>query len=167
MKKILIMLLVFILVVIAAVGSNLTQYIPELPSRFARYHNTGSISVIVDGKEVDLEGIPLTYIYETGDIIESINLVDSEFKFKKGMYGPNTFRLKVPNELLGEVIIEFGQFNTNWWHVCNYNIYIELTSNSNGTVTADMIKAITVEKSEKISEISKILSKNDNTISDE
>ena len=66
MKKKILYVIVFLFFIIL-VGYNYRQYIPEIPSRFAKYHNTGKITVVSDGKEVDLNGVKLSYSIETGE----------------------------------------------------------------------------------------------------
>ena len=164
MKKKLLYVVVFLIFIIL-VGYNYKQYIPEIPSRFAKYHNTGKISVVSDGKEVDLNGVKLSYSIETGECVETLILDDGDFKFKKGNYGPNYFSFKIPNENIGEVQIEFGQFNTNWWRVCDYDLQIDMISQNDGTVHIEMKRTLTIDGYDDVHETCKIITLEDNKIS--
>lgn len=61
--------------------------------------------------------------------------------------------------------IEFGQFNTNWWYVCDYDVQIELVSRSDGTVYAEMKRTLTIEGYDDVHETSKTMTLDDNKIS--
>ncbi len=145
-------------------GCGIKQYIPEIPSRLAKYHNTGNVTITVDGEKVNLNGVELLYKNDLGENIETVKLNDSGFKFKDGQYGVNTFSLKVPCDILNEIAVEFGQFNTNWWHVCRYDVNVEITTNEDKTATAKMNTSIIVEDYETKYEQVKTLTFDDNTI---
>ncbi len=164
MKKKIFYVIIFLLFIIL-VGYNYRQYIPEIPSRFAKYHNTGKITVVEDGERMNLNGLELNYKSETGEIIETLVLDNGEFKFQEGIYGPNYFSFKIPNENIGEVEIEFGQFNTNWWHVCDYDLQIDMISQNDGTFYVEMKRTLTIEGYDDVHETSKTITLDDNKIS--
>lgn len=164
-KKTYILLLCFILIP-PMIGCFLyfESYFDELPYRMAKYHNTGHISVVLDGEALDLTGEELHFINLPKKHLETVILEDGSFAFETGEYGKNCFSLKLPNETLGEVIIRFGVFNTNWWHVNEYDVEVELTTMADGTVLAYMKKTY-LENYDNIYEEQKTLTKEDNTIS--
>lgn len=168
-KKIIYIIIFFFFVIFVLFGLNYKQYIPEIPSRLALYHNTGNITVVTDGRKLDLSGIDLDYVYETGEVIETAVLNDGKFKFKKGLYGPNSFSFKIPDDTIGMVEIEFGQFNTNWWHVCHYNVEIEMISQDDGTVFVKMKKELNIGNNDlsDVEETNKIITSEDNKITTE
>ena len=140
------------------------SYFYEIPYRMAKYHNTGHITVVSDGKTLDLTGEELHFINLPKEHLETVTLEDGSFAFKTGEYGKNCFSLRLPHETLGEVIIRFGVFNTNWWHVNEYEVEVELTTMADGSVLAHMKKSLD-ESYNNIYEEKKILTKADNTIS--
>lgn len=163
-KRVFIIVFIAICFVLFYVCFN--EYISEIPSRLAKFHNTGTITIVVDGDEADLTNYDISYIDEMGKTVETSKIENNNFKFKEGLYGFNKFVLKIPHSELGEIKIEFGQFNTNRWHVCKYDILVDITTNNDGTVFSKMKKTLLVEGTETKYEVSKTLDKNDNVISD-
>ena len=158
-KKVFVIVFVLLALVFLVFACDLKQYVPELPSRFARYHNTGSITVTQDGKVYDLNGTKLSF-----EDVSDVVLTGPSFKFKKGIYGENVFSFVIPDENIGEINIKFGQMNFNWWHVCDYDIRIDITSKDDGTVDVYMKRALTVEGVEEVIDVNKTLTKEDNVI---
>lgn len=78
MKKKIFYISIFLLFIILA-GYNYRQYIPGIPSPFAKYHNTGNITVVADGERINVNGFELNYKSETGKIVESLILDNGEF----------------------------------------------------------------------------------------
>lgn len=128
-----------VLVFITLFGEHLLSYIPELPSRFAKYHHTGTVSLSVDGEKIDLKDVELYYVSA-----KSTKLVNGEFRFKKGAYGDNQFYFTVPHETLGDITVEFMHFNTNWWHVCEYKVDVSVDTNGDN-IAANMQTVYMVE----------------------
>ncbi len=125
MKKALIVLA--ILIGLTAIVFGLKSYIPELPERIAPYHNTGTIAIALDGEALSLNGTEISFLHESGNHVETTVLNDGVFRFKKGIYGMNAFTFHLGGqEGLPAIEIEFGHFNTNWWHVLTYSIDVKL-----------------------------------------
>ena len=140
------------------------SYFHEIPYRMAKYHNTGHITVVSDGKTLDLTGEELHFINLPKEHLETVTLEDGSFAFETGEYGENCFSLRLPNETLGEVIIRFGVYNENWWHVNEYEVVVELTTMADGTVLAYMKTTRTEDSYHNVREEKKILTKEDNII---
>lgn len=163
MKKFMIASISILLIVI--LGHFFKDTIPEIPSRLANYHNTGRITVTVDGTKMDLEGTELLLLSDAGEVVDKAKIYDNEFKIRKGIYGPNLFRFSVPNNDIGEILVEFGQFNTNWWHVFEYGVEVEITANHDNTVTSNINTQMTMEGNQTNFENAKTLTPEDHVIS--
>ncbi len=125
MKKAIAAGLILIGLAVAILG--LRGYLPELPQRIARNHNAGTIAVKLDGEALNLDGTEISFLHESGNHIETTVLNDGVFRFKKGIYGMNAFTFHLEGqEGLPAIEIEFGHFNTNWWHVLTYSIDVKL-----------------------------------------
>ena len=61
--------------------------------------------------------------------------------------------------------IEFGQFNTNWWHVCDYDLQIDMISQNDGTVYIEMKRTLTIDGYDDVHETSKTITLDDSKIS--
>ncbi len=120
------------------------QYLPEIPSRLAKYHNTGEISVVMNGESIDIDKLELQFKSDSGETVETAKISDSKFKFKNGIYGFNTFSLTIPSDTVNEIVVEFGQFNTNWWHVCDYDVDVVFFEN-NKEITAQLNTQLTID----------------------
>ena len=163
MKKILYPIIILLFVVF--MGYNFKDYIPEIPSRFAKYHNIGKITATLDGKALDLSKTALNFKSEPIKVDEVLLTDNGEFRFEEGIYGPNLFSLKLHNETLGELQIEFGQFNTNWWHICDYDVQISMASQPDGEIYAELTQTLCINKDKRTLRKSKTLTLNDNKIS--
>ncbi|MBU5450054.1 hypothetical protein [Acetivibrio sp. MSJd-27] len=118
---------VLILIGLAGAVLGLRGYLPELPQRIARYHNAGTIAVKLDEEALNLDGTGISFLHESGDRIEETVLNDGVFRFKRGVYGMNAFTFHLgEQEGLPDIEIEFGHFNTNWWHVMTYSVDVSL-----------------------------------------
>ena len=129
------------LIVVVFYGCGLEEYVSEIPSRLALYHNTGKINVTIDGEPIDLNDVEITYAGD-GNFIKSTKVSDGKFKFRKGLYGVNTFSFELPNDKVNGVAVEFGHFNCNWWHVVNYDVNVDIVSNDDTTFTAKISQVI-------------------------
>ena len=163
MKKFMIASISILLVVI--LGYLFRDSISEIPSRLANYHHTGRITVTVDGTKMDLEGTELLLLSNTGEVVDKAIISDSEFKIRKGIYGQNLFRFFVPNDDVGEILVEFGHFNTNWWHVFEYDVEVEITANHDNTVTTKINTQMTAEGNQTNFEYTKTLTPENHVIS--
>ena len=114
------------------------SYLPVLPSRMAKYHTKGSIIATLDGEQMDLTGLEISHRGEINRVDETAVVDRGCFAFREGHYGPNHFTVYLPHSKLGEIEVNFGLFNTNWWHVNEYHIWIDMTNNPDGTVAAVM-----------------------------
>jgi len=135
-KRIKSIIVLIAVIVIAVLLCLFQQYKGELLSRFSDYHNAGEIFVTLNGERIELDNIELNFECDCSEspIITKIN--DNRFKIEEGVYGPNYFSFDIPTELFPRLAVRFGQFNTNWWHVADYKIEIDLTENTNSTITA-------------------------------
>ncbi|MBE7042134.1 MAG: hypothetical protein E7399_01380 [Ruminococcaceae bacterium] len=135
MKKCLIIAgMIIILIALLFYGCGFFSYIPELSSRLARYHNHGEISLFVDGEQVTLDQCPIT-MGKFDFPLETSKIKNNSFRFKTGTYGTNEFHF----EVLG-VNVDFGIFNTNWWHVLYYDIELHLMTNGDGTIDSAILR---------------------------
>ena len=130
-----------------------SSFLDELPQRLAPYHNNGKITVKVDGEQINLEGIEINqglfYMSTQNEKVATIK--SNEFKFKEGSYGENMFRFIIPIKEFGNVTVEFGHFNTNWWHQVHYDIELNLITNADGTLTADISQKVSYGGKERFS----------------
>lgn len=135
-KKLLkgVILLVFAIVLLTGVfySCGFDEYIPEISSRLAKYHNTGEINVTIDGEKIPIDGTQIDFICD-GDFVETTTSEEGSFKIKDGSYGENTFEFKIRETEFAPITVKFGHFNTSWWHVVNYKIDIDLLSDENGS----------------------------------
>ena len=165
MKKHLLIAGILLLLVLAGFTYVFWDAIPEIPSRLSLYHNAGTINVTLDGVKLDLKETELSYKSETGETIDKVKLNNGKFKFEKGLYGFNIFTFSIPNVNVNPLVVEFGQFNTNWWHICKYTVDVQISTNSDKTLTVKMNTEITVNDDKFIFEDTKIITTNDNIIS--
>lgn len=150
--------ILYAVVAIAALATILILGNPdlmeELPQRLALYHNTGDVTVTVNGEQIDLNGISIEEgaFYELSSQIEKVATIDNNtFKFKKGSYGTNMFRFSAFVNEYGNVTVEFGHFNTNWWHEVHYDIELNLITNADGSLTADIFQTVSYGGEEQFS----------------
>ena len=141
MKKTLLLIGIFIVALLLAFPAVIVlgnpDFMEELPQRLALHHITGDIHVTVDGEEMDLSGTELSF-----DGYESATIKNNTFQFRNGAYGYNTFRFIIPVSGFGDVCVEFGHFNTNWWHQVHYTLNIDIVTNDDNTLTANTTQKI-------------------------
>lgn len=135
MKKTLLILgaaIIFILLVGAFFLAQNWDYVDELEYRTSRYHTFGEISVLIDGQQINVDDIPLQFIYSDGNHMETTSINNNVFKIKKGEYGINEYVFSL---LLSDVDvsadclnIRVEHFNTNWWHVSDLSININIST---------------------------------------
>lgn len=142
MKKKCIIIIAVIISIIGIFALVFKDYLPEISSRLALYHNTGEINLTIDGEKVELDDQIITYNHDTTKI------KNNKFKFTKGSYGDNVFSFESPNPIFKSLIIEFGHFNTNWWHKVHYVVDIDITS-SYRQMTLDIKQTIYYGKQKK------------------
>ncbi len=164
MKKALIIVVSVIVVIVSIKVLNLNMYINEIPSRFAKYHNTINVSVTDNEKTLDIENTKVSYKSDNNVLIDTQEILNGEVKFKKGMYGLNTFNFKIPNVSIGEFEVGFGQFNTNWWHVCMYDLNVDVATIDAESVEVTLKVNISVGDNEQTYEKTKVLTKEDSFI---
>ena len=82
-------------------------------------HNRGEISLFVNGEQIDINRTEIEWNTDTAKIR------NGKFKFSEGSYGDNLFEYKIPG--YEYVTVKFGIFNTNWWHINEYDIDISVT----------------------------------------
>ncbi|MBQ4556635.1 MAG: hypothetical protein IJA60_03195 [Clostridia bacterium] len=158
MKKFILYTVIATVIAIAALATILIlgnpELMEELPQRLALYHNTGNVTVTVNGEQIDLDGISINEgaFYEVSSQIEKVVTIDNNaFKFKEGSYGTNMFRFSTPVNEYGDVTVEFGHFNTNWWHEVHYDIELNLITNFDGSLTADIFQTVSYGGEEQFS----------------
>ena len=123
-----------ILIALLLFGFGLAPYLPELRYRLAGYHNYGEISLFLNGSQVTLDQCPITMgMFDFPS--ETSKIKNNSFRFKTGTYGRNEFHF----EVLG-VNVDFGIFNTNWWHVLYYDIELHLITNGDGTIDSAVLR---------------------------
>jgi hypothetical protein len=101
----------------------------------------------------------------------NIKLINEHFKIQKGEYGGPYLLLSLNPEFCTEHIdaglvkglqIEFGIFNTNWWHQNNIDFTIDIFTQSNGTISVKCLQQITGDE-ETVIEREFIISIDENT----
>jgi len=130
-KKILILSIVFAFVLVICAFNYKWIYYHFYP--FDRI--TGEYEITVNGKEVNT--IEEYYEYENGGKIRLENDTEN-FKIKAGKYGPYKIGFVISDEKLHELtkddrFIGYGNvdlsiicFETNWWHVSELDIEIDI-----------------------------------------
>lgn len=146
MKKIIgSFVIVAVLIVVAVFLAIDNELMAEIPSRLARYHNTGEISVTIDNEKIELDDCEITYNSEApGEPLETEHIKKGKFKFKKGMYGGNIFSFNIPG--YEQLTVKFGDFNTNWWHVNDYDVDVNIVLNDDFTLSATVKQIVYTEK---------------------
>ena len=135
MKKIILIfvtIIVLILLGAAFILATNSHIIDEFEYRTSKYHTFGKVSVMVDGKEINISDVPLQMLGDNGDIIESAIINNNKFNIKEGVYGINeyTFLLPIISEDSNEdhIVIKIEHFNTSWWHVNDVLININIST---------------------------------------
>jgi len=134
---------ILVIVAILVVLFAYLYFFTEVRYRFARYHNYIDAVIIVDQTQYNMKGIKVDYIYENNSVLESnffddysidkeVSRKGNNVKFKKGIYGENIFEFVIPKSCLKDfgkdIVIRFGHFNTNWWHIINYQVDVEINN---------------------------------------
>lgn len=123
-----------------------THFFANYPfAHFYPYHNKGTIELTIDGQQFIIDNIGLSFYSDSyflmpnnsNAMYETCLIKNNKFMLKKGFYGGNVFIFTLPHEDYGilpnnDVVIQFGQFNTNNWHVFQYNIEINIDTIKNG-----------------------------------
>lgn len=128
---------------------------PVLRSRLALHHYRMNVSLTIDGDPASLDGQAifhggiLTFFRHsgerktTGEVLDTLLAYEKKkirkgaCKFSGGSYGDNMFFLALPQEeyaiLEGQdIMIVFGKFNPNWWHVYDLRLEIAAATNESG-----------------------------------
>lgn len=105
--------------------------VDELQFRISKYHTLGNILVTVDEREINISDVPLQ-LFCDGNIVESTSIDNNAFSIRKGEYGLNEYRFILPlsneNLNINNIVIKIEHFNTNWWHVNDIFIYINIST---------------------------------------
>ncbi len=144
---------------------------------FYPYHNQGEILLTIDGQKTDVNDIAISFYSDSYFFMpdnpnakyESSLIKKNKFKFKKGSYGGNVFVFSLPNDHYNilpnsDIILEFGHFNTNNWHVLKYNIEVNIEKIEDGAIVTMKQKNYFVTDNNKNSTEGYIIS---TTINDE
>jgi len=144
-KIITILAILFALIFLGAIlilFQNL-HYVNELEYRISRYHTFGEISVVIDGQKMDINDTVVQFICD-GNITETTSLNNNEFRIIKGVYGLNEyqFTLLFSDDKLNidNLDIRIEHFNTNWWHV--NDLFININISNEPFPTASMFGSI-------------------------
>lgn len=137
-----------------------THFFANYPfAHFYPYHNKGTIELTIDGQQFNIDNIELSFYSDSyffmpnnsNAMYETCLIKNNKFRLKKGSYGGNVFIFTLPHEDYGilpnnDVVIQFGQFNTNNWHVLQYNIEINIDTTKNGAhITINQADALVTE----------------------
>lgn len=149
---------IIILVLIVLLPILYLYFFTEMGDRFALYHNYIDLEVKIDNKQLNMAGVKIDYICEPDKVIESNNFrgyrkiengkVINSVRFKKGLYGINTFTFLIPRSYLnkfdGDIKVNFGQFNTNWWHRNKYLVDVEVKQISENKVNITVLQKLSL-----------------------
>ncbi len=138
-------IIIALLIVFAAITIlGNPDFFEELPQRLAPYHNSGDITVTLDGEQITLDGISINEwsVYTQSETEKLATVKNNKFKFQEGSYGENIFCFVVPVDVYGDVAVTFGHFNTNWWHEVHYDIQLNLVTNADGSLNADISQTV-------------------------
>ena len=104
----------------------------EMFSRLAWYHNTGYITLTVDGEAVSLDGLEIMLMTDgkTNRDSPTHKLKDGGvFHFRQGDYGPNLCDIFIPAELWGgdkPLQVQAQFFSANSWQVNHFCVFIDV-----------------------------------------
>lgn len=162
MKKSYILIFVIVLSIFIYINSKINFFAKYPFAHFYPYHNKGTITLTIDGKQFNIDNVKLLfdsdiYFYKsdkTNKGYETSLINNNKFKFKKGAYGGNVFVFTLLHDdyqILekNDVIIEFGHFNTNNWHIFNYDIQINIDKNEDGASVTTNQKIYLINDSDK------------------
>jgi len=136
-------------------------------SSFFRYQNTGKIHLEIEGDEVTLNNIDITFNLDENSV-EKGKITNGKFKFWKGDYGSNTCNLKIPAELYEgqtDIIFEVEYFSGNKWNINDFNINISITTINGIKVYANgFVKTKSYKDPYDFGAVSKEITEKDNII---
>jgi len=118
------------------------DFVDELEYRLSRYHTFGEITVMVDGREINMDGMPVHFI--NAGVEETAVIDRKRFRLRTGEKGVNEYRISLPLSVR-EIDIEYldvhiVHINYNWWHVLDLTINIDISTEP--TVIASMSGSI-------------------------
>ena len=106
------------------------DFVEELEYRLSRYHTFGEISVMVDGQEMNTDGMLLHFTCNR--VEETVAINGNVFRLRTGEKGMNEYRLSLPLSA-GEMEVEYldiliEHFNHSWWYVHDMTVSIDIST---------------------------------------
>lgn len=156
----------FFLFGIVSIGFLLLLFTTHYKYHFWPYHHRGNIDVTLDGETLDIDGLELSFYLDSFHYISDLKdqslegfecseIKNGRFTIGGGDYGTNAFRIILPQSKFpilqsSDTIIVFGFFNTNNWHVYNYDVQISIQSSGlDASVTTNVSYSYTGEQGGK------------------
>lgn len=116
-------------------------------------HTTGKITLNINNQKVDIDGsfARVEKVNPNGEKF-SIKLNEDRFKVQKGEYGgpyllfslsPQFCIDHINPDLVKGLQIEFGIFNTNWWHQNNIELTVDVLGQPEEVITIKCSQIVT------------------------